>query len=71
MTESPYTIITKREGDWWMGWVQEIPGVNAQERTKEELLISLRQALREAIEMNREDARRTAESDYVEEPLVL
>ena len=50
MSKSIYTAVVKRTGDWWVGWVQEIPGVNAQERTKDELLVSLRQALREAIE---------------------
>jgi predicted RNase H-like HicB family nuclease len=60
-----------RTGEWWVGWVKEIPGVNAQERSKEELLVSLKQALREAIEINREDARRAADSGYVEEPLAL
>jgi hypothetical protein len=35
------------------------------------LLVSLREALREAIEFNRQDARKAAESDYVEEPLAL
>jgi predicted RNase H-like HicB family nuclease len=71
MAESGYTALVKQAGGWWIGWVQEVPGVNAQERTKEELLLSLRQALREAIEFNREDARKAADSDYVEEPLVL
>ena len=71
MVESGYTALVKRVGDWWIGWVQEVPGVNAQERTKEELLISLTEALREAIEFNRQDARQAADSDYVEEPLVL
>jgi len=27
---------------WWIGWLVDLPGVNAQERTKEELLTSLR-----------------------------
>jgi len=71
MPESGYTALVKRVGDWWIGWVQEVPGVNAQERTKEELLVSLTEALREAIEYNRQDARRAADSDYVEEPLAL
>jgi predicted RNase H-like HicB family nuclease len=61
MAESAYTIIAKRAGDWWVGWVQEIPGVNAQEHTKEELILSLRHAVREAIEMNRNEARKAAE----------
>ena len=61
--------MVKQAGGWWIGWVQEVPGVNAQERTKEELLVSLREALREALEFNRKDAREAAESDYAEEPL--
>ena len=36
--ETGYTAIVKRDGDWWIGWVEEIPGVNAQETSKEELL---------------------------------
>jgi predicted RNase H-like HicB family nuclease len=43
-----YTAIIKRDGDWWIGWVEEVPGVNAQERTREELLASLRMVLTEA-----------------------
>lgn len=34
--------IIKKVDDWWIGWLVDIPGVNAQERTKEELLESLR-----------------------------
>jgi predicted RNase H-like HicB family nuclease len=34
-----YTAIIKKDGDWWIGWIEEISGVNAQEETKEELLI--------------------------------
>ncbi|MCL5098354.1 MAG: type II toxin-antitoxin system HicB family antitoxin [Candidatus Omnitrophica bacterium] len=71
MAESAYTALVKQAGGWWIGWVQEVPGVNAQERTKEELLVSLRQALHEAIEFNRQEARKAADSDYVEEPLAL
>ena len=40
-----YTAVVKRDGEWWIGWVEEVPGVNAQERTREELLISLRLTL--------------------------
>jgi hypothetical protein len=40
-----YTAILKREGDWWVGSVEEVPGVNAEERSREELLASLRAIL--------------------------
>jgi len=33
-----YTAVTKKDGNWWVGWVSEVPGVNCQERTHEELL---------------------------------
>jgi len=29
-----FTAITKNDGDWWIGWVEEVPGVNCQELTK-------------------------------------
>jgi predicted RNase H-like HicB family nuclease len=68
---STYTAIIKEDGGWWVGWIEEIPGVNAQERTKEELVASLREVLREALEFNREDAREAAQCGYVEEPLTV
>ena len=46
-----YTAIITKDEDWWLGWIEEIPGANAQERTKEELLISLREAANDIIEL--------------------
>lgn len=66
-----YTAITKRDGAWWIGWIAEVPGVNCQERTKAELLTSLRVTLREALEFNRLDAQAAAKSDYSEELLTV
>ncbi|MDP1932416.1 MAG: type II toxin-antitoxin system HicB family antitoxin [Gammaproteobacteria bacterium] len=51
-----YTAVVKKEGDWWIGWIEEVPGVNCQEPTKTELLESLRITLKEALELNRDDA---------------
>jgi predicted RNase H-like HicB family nuclease len=50
-----YTAVLKQDGDWWIGWVEEIPGVDCQERTREGLASSLREVLAEAIEFNRQD----------------
>jgi predicted RNase H-like HicB family nuclease len=36
-----YRAIIKKSDGWWIGWLVDLPGVNAQERTKEELLKSL------------------------------
>jgi hypothetical protein len=40
--------------------VEEVPGVNAQEQSRETLLESLREVLREALEFNRQDASEAA-----------
>lgn len=37
-----YTAVARHRGDWWIGWIEEVPGVNCQERTREQLLDSLR-----------------------------
>ncbi len=37
-----YTAVIKKENDWWIGWIEEVPGVNCQEHTREELLETLR-----------------------------
>jgi len=62
-----YRAVTKQDGDWWIGWIEEVPGVNCQERTREALLKSLRTTLAEALQLNREDAIRAAAPDYTEE----
>ncbi len=47
-----YTAVVQQSGEWWIGWVEEVPGVNSQGKTREELLDNLRDALDEALEMN-------------------
>ncbi len=59
-----YTAVVQRDGDWWIGWIEEIPGVNCQGATRDELMESLRGTLQEAIAMNREEALSAATGDY-------
>ena len=66
-----YTAIVKRDGEWWIGWVEEVSGVNSQGATRDELLENLRSALSEAIEINRRDARTAAVSEYEEAMVTL
>lgn len=61
-----YTAVVKEDANWWIGWIEEVPGVNCQEATREELLESLRVALAEAIEFNRTEARSAAGKGYDE-----
>ena len=61
-----YTAIIKQDGDWWIGWIEEISGVNCQEATREELFETLKITLREALEFNRQDALSSAGANYQE-----
>ena len=61
-----YSAVVQQHGDWWIGWIEEVPGVNSQGRTREELLDNLRDALEEALEMNRAEARAAATGTYEE-----
>jgi predicted RNase H-like HicB family nuclease len=45
-----YAHIERSEG-WWIGWLVDLPGVNAQERTREELLESLRIGAEEMLDL--------------------
>lgn len=66
-----YTAVIRRDGRWWVGWVEEIPGVNSQGQTRKELIENLRSALGEALEMNRQEARASMEGEYVEEQIAV
>jgi predicted RNase H-like HicB family nuclease len=66
-----YTAIIQRDGEWWVGWVEEVSGVNSQGATREELLDNLHDALDEALEMNREEARAAAGEAFEEVSLGL
>lgn len=68
---SQYTAVIKEADGWWIGWVEEVPGVNCQEPSREELVQSLRDTLREALDLNREDARSAAGDDYEEEQIAV
>ncbi|MEJ5330264.1 MAG: hypothetical protein WHT07_08935 [Desulfobaccales bacterium] len=37
-----FRAIIKQSGDWWIGWLIDLPGVNAQEKALEKLLESLK-----------------------------
>ena len=60
-----FTAIFEREGEWWIGYVEELPGANTQGRTLEEVRENLKEAVQLIIEANRELARREAEGKNV------
>jgi predicted RNase H-like HicB family nuclease len=66
-----FTAVLKNTGDWWIGWIEEVPGVNCQERSKEDLIETLRITLREALEFNRQEALDAAGESYEEQEIAL
>ena len=66
-----YTAVIKEDDGCWVGWIEEIPGVNCQEKTRPELVESLREVLQEALEMNRNEAISAAGNKYSEERIAI
>ncbi len=54
-----FTAIYKKSGKWYLGWVEEILGVNTQGRTLKEAKENLKEALRLILETNRLITRRS------------
>lgn len=69
--QQTYTAVVKRESDCWIGWIEEVAGVNCQEPTRDRLLESLRITLAEAIEFNRADALGAAGQGFEELPIAV
>ena len=59
-----YTALIQYADGWWIGSVQEIPGINCQERTRDQLLVSIRSALEDVLEINRQETSRRTKNGY-------
>lgn len=64
--QNEYKAVVRQDGPWWIGWVEEIPGVNSQGASREELMENLQSALREMLAQNREEARKAAGGAFEE-----
>jgi predicted RNase H-like HicB family nuclease len=51
-----YTAIIHEDNGVWIGWIEDVPGVNCQEDSREELLESLKVTLKEILEIYKEDS---------------
>ena len=50
--DDEYSVFAERDGEWWIGWLEDVHGVNAQERTLDELLVSLGMAFQDMYEFS-------------------
>ena len=48
-----FTGLFKKMGKWYLGWIEEIPGVNTQGKTLQEAKENLKEALFLVLESNR------------------
>ncbi len=64
-----FTAAYIKRGKWYLGFVQEIPGVNTQGKTLAETKRNLKEALILVLEANRAIAHRTRGRRAIEEPL--
>ena len=59
----PYTALIRQSEGWWIGWIQEVRGVTCQERTRDELLDTLKITLREILEFDKSGSSRRTENE--------
>jgi predicted RNase H-like HicB family nuclease len=52
--DNNFTAVFERDGDWWIGYVEELPGANTQGETLEEARENLKEAISLVLEANRE-----------------
>jgi predicted RNase H-like HicB family nuclease len=65
-----FTAVFEQDGAWWIGYVEELPGANAQGATLDEARDKLREAVELIVAANRDLARQDATGKTViREPL--
>ncbi len=70
--QASFTAVYKKDGDWWMAYVEELPGANTQGKTLDEARENLKEAVALILEANRELAEREIEGeDVVREELIF
>lgn len=63
--EAKFTAIYEKRGKWYVGYIEEIPGVNTQGRTLQETKRNLKEALRLILEANRELSRKSIKAEEI------
>ena len=66
-----FTAIYKKSGKWYIGWIEEIPGVNTQGKTLNETKENLKEALFLILETNRLINRTKSVHGVIREPIIL
>ena len=66
-----FTAIVERDGPWHIAYCAEVPGANAQGRSREECLANLRAAIALILEHRREESLRALPPEANQELVVI
>ncbi|HEY2584923.1 MAG TPA: type II toxin-antitoxin system HicB family antitoxin [Tepidisphaeraceae bacterium] len=70
--DNNFTAVFEQDGDWWIGYVEELPGAHTQGQTLDEARENLKEAIALILEANRELAEREiAGKQVVKEPILV
>jgi predicted RNase H-like HicB family nuclease len=69
--QQTYTAVIQQSGSWWIGWIEEVPGVNCQEHTREDLLETPSITLKEGLDLNRREPLEAAGEVFEETPVAV
>ena len=65
-----FTAIYKKQGKWYLGWIEEIPGVNTQGRSLKETKENLKEALSLVLDASQNSNKKIG-SNIIREPIFL
>ncbi|OGG39688.1 hypothetical protein A3A21_00090 [Candidatus Jorgensenbacteria bacterium RIFCSPLOWO2_01_FULL_45_25b] len=66
-----FTALYKKQGKWYVGWIEEIPGVNTQGRTLQEAKLNLKEALNLVLETNKLLSGGSEDREVIRESLMV
>ncbi|MBI4268402.1 type II toxin-antitoxin system HicB family antitoxin [Candidatus Uhrbacteria bacterium] len=66
-----FTAVFKKKGKWYLGWIEEVPGVNTQGKTLREVRGNIKEALRLILDVNRELVSSEIKGRVIRESLIL
>jgi len=67
-----FSAVFEQDNEWWIGYVEELPGANSQGRTLDEARENLKEAVQLILETNRELSRREVIGrDVIREDLLI
>ena len=70
--ERSFTAVFEKDEDWWIGYVEELPGANTQGKTLEEARENLKEAIALVLEANRQITREENKGrDFIREEIMV